>query len=77
MAGAWRGYMAPGARSKFGLMFELELFQKQMYCSKRVLVTLLILFVPPTVIRRRGIVPTLLPSSSLCNMEQVYFERLR
>ena len=31
--GAYRGYMAPGARSKFGApVFEPEVFRKQMYC---------------------------------------------
>jgi len=39
--------MAPGARSKFGArMFEPEVFRKQMYCIKKVLVTLLGLFGP-------------------------------
>jgi len=33
--------MAPGARSKFGiLMFELEVFWKQMYCIEESTVTL-------------------------------------
>jgi len=30
---AWRGWMAPGARSKFGSpILEPEVFRKQMYC---------------------------------------------
>jgi len=48
--------MAPGARSKFGaLMFELEVFRKQMYCVEESIVTLLGVFGSPgfpAVIRR-------------------------
>ena len=46
--GAWRGLMAPGAKSKFGApMFDLELFWKQMYCIEKVLQTLLKVFGAP------------------------------
>ena len=47
-AGAYRGYIAPGARSKLGApIFETDVFRKQMYCIERVLVTLLGYFGAP------------------------------
>jgi len=54
--------MAPGARSKFGaLMFEPDVFRKQMFFVEKVLVTRLGLFGAPAVIRRPGIVPPFPP----------------
>jgi len=45
--------MAPGARSKFGVtIFEPKVFQTQMCCIEKVLVTLLGFFGAPIVIRR-------------------------
>jgi len=47
LLGAWRDYIAPGARSKFGApIFEPEVFRKQMNCTE-VIVTLLGLFGAP------------------------------
>jgi len=47
--------MAPGERSKFDApMIETDVFQKQMYCMKKVPVTLLGLFGAPIMTRRPG-----------------------
>jgi len=43
--GAFRGQMAPGARTKFGApIFESEVLWKQIYCIEGIFVTLLEIF---------------------------------
>jgi len=69
--------MAPGIRKKFGaLIFEPEVFGKQMYCFEKVLMALLWVLAP-AVIRRPGNIPIapFVTSLVLCNKNRKMFRK--